>query len=734
MAILLYSIIRRIAFPAIVRWIAFLAIIVVAVMLTPDWLPYHDPHLISDTLAKLGAGTANLSDKNFVFALAALLVVIAAGLAVAYGLLYVLFVHLVAADARKLIDDVTVGAKSRSERRRRFAQNFSALYEKLQGRPVVGHAFAKFCETLADTDGDEIRNTVRPQAFFNAGLAREQLPGLKLMNAIPGYFVGIGLLLTFIGLVLALGKAGQAASAANAEAMQTEMTQLLNIATFKFATSIAGLGASIVLSFVFRIYSMAIEAAFDDFCASLEGGLHYTSPQSISLEMKATLREQLAQLKDITQGEFFARMGAQIAPVMNEAIVSAMAPVSASIERAVGDLKANSQTGMTEMLAKFGDSVQGSAGTEMKALAGTLGQMEKTLAAMQNDLRGSGENFGRRMAESAEQLKTFIEEAGRRFGQTSTESRDALASVLVTLKETLERANADVETGLGSAAGKASGKLEEAMGLVMAKLDGQITGLGERLNAMQTAMQEQAHTADTQQKERHAVLDRATEGATAAQGRMQESLATAMEEVAARVNRAVEQSVGLIGERFDTLARQMLAVETALGNQRSALEGTASEARKTADAFSSTAQDIRVATVPLTQVGERFAAASDNINGSLDKSADALRIMQAEVSVLAGALQATNGQTQAFWSKFENNFKDVDTALGIAVQTLSKSTGDQSQILAGQVTAIDTALAKAIQGLDPLLSDLRDAAQSMADTLVHGRKQYAPNGHHAEAR
>ena len=659
MTIFLYSIIRRIAFPTIVRWIAFLAIIVVAVMLTPGWVPFHDPELISSTLAKVGGGTADLSDRDFVFALAALLVVIAAGLAVAYGFLYVLFVYLVAVDARKLIDDVTGKAKSRSEGRRLFAQSFLALYEKLHERPVVGHAFTKFCETLADTDKDEIRNTVRPQAFFNAGLAKEQLPGLKLMNAIPGYFVGIGLLLTFIGLVLALGKAGQAASAANAEAMQTAMTQLLNIATFKFATSIAGLGASIVLSLVFRIYSMAIEAALDDFCASLESGLLYTAPQSISLEMNATLREQLAQLKDITQGEFFTRMGAQIAPVMNEAIVSAMAPVSASIERAVGDLKANSQTGMTEMLTKFGNSVQGSAGTEMKALAGTLAQMEKTLAAMQNDLRGSGEDFGRRMAESAEQLKAFIEEAGRSFGQTSTENRDALASVLVTLKETLERANAGVETGLGSAAGKASGKLEEAMGLVMAKLDGQITGLGERLNAMQTAMEQQAHAADAQQTARHALPDRATEEAAAAQGRMQESLATALEEVAARLNRAVEHVVGLIGERFNTLAKQMLAVETALGNQRSALEGTASEARKTADAFSSTAQDIRIVTAPLAQVGERFATASESMNGSLDKSAEALRQMQAEVGVLAGALQATNGQTQAFWSEFKDKFEDA---------------------------------------------------------------------------
>lgn len=46
-------------------------------------------------------------------------------------------------------------------------------------------------------------NTVRPHTFFNPGVARERLGGLQMMNAVPGYFVGLGLLLTFIGLVFA---------------------------------------------------------------------------------------------------------------------------------------------------------------------------------------------------------------------------------------------------------------------------------------------------------------------------------------------------------------------------------------------------------------------------------------------------------------------------------------------------------------------------------------------------
>src|SRR5690606_34540730 len=110
-------------------------------------------------------------------------------------------------------------------------------------------AWIEFEETLFDKDSAQaIGNTVRPQVFFNPGVARERLGGLKMMNAVPGYFVGVGLLLTFVGLVFALYKAGTAASAGDAGVMASEMAGLLRIATFKFSTSISGLAASIVLS------------------------------------------------------------------------------------------------------------------------------------------------------------------------------------------------------------------------------------------------------------------------------------------------------------------------------------------------------------------------------------------------------------------------------------------------------------------------------------------------------
>src|SRR5690606_35108051 len=147
---------------------------------------------------------------------------------------------------------------------------------------------------------------------------------------IPGYFVGIGLLLTFIGLVLALNEAATAVTAADASGMQDATRRLLQVATFKFATSIAGLGASILLSIWFRLLLSIIEGRLELLCKTIEQKLRYTAPQSITAQMNETLAGQLTELKQINSADFFSRMGESLSPQIQSALSVAMGPVSQS--------------------------------------------------------------------------------------------------------------------------------------------------------------------------------------------------------------------------------------------------------------------------------------------------------------------------------------------------------------------------------------------------------------------
>ena len=639
---------------SLVRLLVFWAIPIAVVAAAAVLLPFVDYHLVLSTIVDASGGNIDgVSEPGFAYALSGILFILALGLLVSFLVLHIGPILFRLRRARLRVEAASGKAGSLHESRKNFASGFEGLRERLSHDRFIGHAWIEFEETLFDTDSDRaIGNTVRPQVFFNPALARERMAGLKMMNAVPGYFVGIGLLLTFIGLVLALYKAGAAASAGDADAMATQMGELLQIATFKFSTSIAGLGASILLSIFFRWFFVLIEGAFDRFNAALEKGLLYHAPQSISMEISRTMQDQLTQLKDITQGDFFARMGSEIAPRLNAAIGEAMAPVTEQIGNAVGRLATNSQEGVQQMLGSFVDSLQHGAGTEMRELAATLKQLQMSIVEMQGSVRGSGDDFAAKLSEAADNLNRMVERAGQSFEASSTQSRDALAGVAESLRQTMEKANADMDAALGAAAGGASAKLEAAMGTVMGKLDEQIVA---------------------------------------------------------------------VGERFGELAISMQAIEGALSTQKVVLERASAEARNTAQAFAESATSVRAATAPLLSAGDKFTSATEQLAASVGTTLETLGAAKDDISTLAGALDATNATTSAFWSGFAAKFDDVDTALAKAVETLASSTSDQQQRLQDHVRAVDQGLTEAIGKLAPALGIISDSAESIAESLERTR-------------
>lgn len=698
---------------SVLRFVAFWTIAFAAPKCASLFLSFVNPDLV---LAKLfeaihESNIEIVSKSDFAYALAGSLFFFAVGTGFAFFILHIAPPLRTLHVARRRVVDAGGGDGSGDARRTQFAANFQTLSQTLGDNWLIGHAWSGFEDTLVPEDGGRtVGSTVRPQAFFNPSVARERLSGLKMMGAVPGYFVGIGLLLTFVGLVLALYKAGAAASAGNAATMATEMGHLLEIATFKFSTSIAGLLASILLSIIFRVFSILLEGAFDSFNAALEHSLKYHAPQSISLQIHDTLRDQLVQLKDITQGDFFARMGAEMAPRLQTAVAAAMAPVSEQIGQAVGSLTTNSQSGMEQLLRSFTEQLQHGAGTEMRELAGTLQQLQGVMQDMQGGLRGSGADFSARLSEAADNLNRMVERAGQTFEQSSGQSRDALAAVVDSLRQTLEKANSEVDIALGQAAGGASARLEAAMGRVMEKLDGQIAQVGDNLGAMQRAMGEQA---DRTRAEMDASVSRSAQ----AQNQAMADLHSAAQTVAERLKAAADEALVAVGQRFAELAVSMRAIEGALTSQKVALEAASGEVRKTAEAFGESAASVRSASAPLISVGSTFSGATQKLSDSVGATLEALTAAKGEIAVLSAGLADTNARSNAFWSGFTAKFDDVDTALGKAVETLAQATQDQQDRLMGYVRAVDAGMTEATGKLASAVTDMNESAEAIADAL-----------------
>ena len=72
------------------------------------------------------------------------------------------------------------------------------------------------------------------------------------MQSLPGYFTSLGLILTFIGLVVALYFAAKGFRSGNMAEARGSIVQLLNAASFKFLTSVTALASAMLISIFLR--------------------------------------------------------------------------------------------------------------------------------------------------------------------------------------------------------------------------------------------------------------------------------------------------------------------------------------------------------------------------------------------------------------------------------------------------------------------------------------------------
>lgn len=422
-----------------------------AIVVAGTWKGYS-------VLAPLGANEAasvvvdafhgdltRVSTQSFAFSLAVGIGTSALALLIAYFLLDAVLVRLAIFSARRLIQ--------RPASKAAFADGYEDIYRRMIRHPLLGHAWSVFDDTLIKANG-AIKSTVRPQALFGYSALREKLAGLKIMPSVPGYFVGVGLLFTFIGLVIALSKAAAgteaargAAGGAGAAAMQDALRELLQAATFKFSTSIAGLAASIALSFFFKLFVVSNESSLAGFCEALERKLDYVAPQSVTLTMVEKLDAQLTELKAINSEDFISRLGQGVAPAINTALHGAFAPLSDRIGEAIGQLTANSQSGVEELLKRFTESVNAGAGTELRELGVSLQAMHGVLEKVRADMSGSGEEFARRMTDTAETLTRLVREAQTHSVEgISAASAHAAAALEQGLAQAMEKIRMEVES------------------------------------------------------------------------------------------------------------------------------------------------------------------------------------------------------------------------------------------------------------------------------------------------
>lgn len=572
--------------------------------------------------------------------------------------------------------------------RRTFAENYieisSAMGTEQEGAHNLVQAWREFQESMVDESASPVSNTNRPSAFFNRAA-----PKLTVLHFASNIFVGVGLILTFLGLIVALNTAAQNMGE-DITAAKLSLEHLLTVAGAKFFTSVAGLGASIWLRFTEYNLSKKIRRDTDLICELLERGLLYVSPQRLAVEQLDVLREQRDQLKF-----FNTDVALQLSERIGAQFTQAIAPVAASLT----ELNDN-MTSVTQGIgAGAREAIEKVSGEQLRGLSETLGELRGKLDAI-------GQTVGNSGADAANQIRL----AGEDFSKAASDIREAF-----------DRLAGQVD-GMGTRITEQSDAAQAAQQKALADILAGIEDAQARSNTMLTTMLTTLQTAGS-------------EAAGSIQKEVEKTLKSGVEASGETFRKAIEASSGelrdttkklsdAVGEAAQQVERASVGFSQSgekAAQTAEAMSNVTDSARTVATSMSDAAQGFASAAGPVAEAARSVSQAANRVADTVEADRAAAMAALTEMRSLADSIRSTQQSAEAAWSDYRARFEGVDQALSKATEKLAETLGDSLTEFRKFAQETDREMAAAVSRLSNTLTQIEEYAESLDDFVEETR-------------
>jgi ABC-type transporter Mla subunit MlaD len=248
----------------------------------------------------------------------------------------------------------------------------------------------------------------------------------------------------------------------------------LQAATFKFMTSIAGLGSSILYSIAKKRLLARLERRTEAFCRQLEQRMGLITPVALAL---ASHRELV---------KFNSELGRSIATHLDQTIGKTMgevmAPMASLLERMTENMAELNREAIEQMLLMFTERLQGAAAQEMSRLIDALQAVHGAISSLVADI-----DTGRRAI--ADELTRASADLGRALSAAGETVETRLSGAAEDFSGAMGRSTAAFGVKVSAAIDSLSGTLDP-----LAQL---LDGLQARLLGLDDAMTRQRASIET---------------------------------------------------------------------------------------------------------------------------------------------------------------------------------------------------------------------------------------------
>ena len=635
-----------------------------------------------------------------------------------------------------------------------FVDNLYHFDLSMRDVKFLEHGWSKFLESCLLRDPHvqcSIEITQRPASFINLRDAEHFGLKVKWFGSLSGIYVGLGLLFTFIGLVAALyfsSAAIQAVVNGGAELsggdrgaeVQRALAQLLNTATFKFMTSIAGLGCSIALAIFDRKCRAKLDNAFDELCSELERCSVTITPEFLADRQYQVLVEIARRLNGMSAG--LDRITLPAAGTINE---PAPQLPPADFAAAIGRLESTFTTGINALAEALRQSR-----LEPNLLSTPKTSITPEVEAYQLETIAALAALGDRIEAAAVRIESVIDTGTRNITATIMRAVDGnlASSVAKAVESSVSAARLPAPTPEGKEQSPSADALlrieagvkdsADALTTITGQVGTFADGVDQFKRDLTALVHQQSATMRTntesiadvikghmvQLSERDqcigADLGAATREAEDELGkagvRVAEQVADGGSQLLARVGAVIES----LGHPIERLTRTMDSIESRIGAHLSAFEQLTKSVRDSEGAIVGSVNALRAASVPLIKVGDNLTQAMTAMVTGVDGAARSVSESQQAGLRLAEELRSTLEALKVVWAQHETRFNDVDQSVTRILSAIIGHAEAHGEALRNHVVAIDTHLAHTvntlaanIDSLQEMVGDMTVAAQGL---------------------
>lgn len=305
------------------------------------------------------------------------------------------------ADADQILQDYELPSE--------LAEGWSVVCSRLEQMLLIRGAWSKFTRGAIQSE-TRIGVASSPFEHFNYGLLYVPELHLRRHEATPNQLVGIGLLCTFIGLMLSLWIASDGLEA-DVEQAKESLIALMGASAIKFVTSIAAIFSALFFTHSKNKELSALHSQIEDFARRLSCLTVSVSPEQIAEESRLELVKQTG-LMEVRNEELATAVATQLDNRLRTSLKEALEPIAEGIKGMAERMGEINEAAMRYMVDRFTRELGSAAREHSERMAELLNEVSRAVQGVPDRIEEASVQLSKSIDASAENVEATFGRAG----------------------------------------------------------------------------------------------------------------------------------------------------------------------------------------------------------------------------------------------------------------------------------------------------------------------------------